>query len=414
MIQLSDIRKARIEIGGVARRTPVMTCAAVTRRLPVYAGPDTGDQDKDPLRFKAENLQRTGSFKIRGAYYRLSQLSAGERARSVAAVSAGNHAQGVALAARLLGIEATIFMPRSGSHAKIQATEGYGAKVVLAGETFDEASQACQAYIAGSGAVYISPYDDDGIITGQGTLGLEILDDIPDLKTLVVPIGGGGLFSGLAVALKETRPSIRIIGVQAEGSDAAYQSFKAGRLLPRDKPVQTICDGIAIKSPSPRTFEYIQRYADDVVTVSDTEVVSALFVMLERAKQVVEPSGVAGVAALLAGKGAIDGRTAVVLCGGNIDMLRLADVAQREMLRTGHYLHLFTTCNDKPGGLAKVISVVAAMRGNIVEVHHNRLSARVPVGKTGVEIMIEVSDPGHADAVLAALTDAGFAWERMV
>lgn len=411
MITLSDIQKADKVVRPVALHTPVITCGSIARQLPGYADIPRGRADTDPLRFKAENLQRTGSFKIRGAYNRLLKLSDAEKARGVAAVSAGNHAQGIALAAQLLGITATIYMPRSGSIAKMKATEGYGARIRTCGETFEEAADACKAFIEESGAIFISPYDDDGIIEGQGTLGLELVEDIPDLETLVVPIGGGGLFAGIAVAVKEQRPSVRMVGVQAEGSDTAYQSFHAGRLVPRTKPVQTLCDGIAIKSPSPRTFEYIQRYADDVVTVSDAQVASALSLILERAKLVVEPSGAAGVAAILSGAVPVTGRTATVLCGGNIDMLRLADISQREMVRAGHYLHVFTRCDDRPGALAGVVSAVAAERGNIVTVEHNRLSPKVPIGMTGVELLIEVRDAAHCDAVLGTLAERGYPWE---
>ena len=413
MVRLDDIHRAAAVIQGVALRTPIVTCSAVARRLPNFADLPYGDSARDPLRFKAENLQRTGSFKIRGAYNRLSSLTADEKARGVAAVSAGNHAQGVGLAANLLGIKATIFMPRSGSIAKIKATEAYGASVVLEGESFDEAAGACREFVESSGAVFISPFDDDGIIAGQGTLGLELLSDVPDMKTLIVPVGGGGLFSGIAVAVKESRPDVRLIGVQSELLDTAVRSFKAGRLVEPVHRGRTICDGIAIKSPSPRTFEYISRYADDMVTVSDADVAAALFVILERAKLVVEPSGAAGVAAILTGAAVPDGRTVTVLCGGNIDMLRLADVSHREMLRAGHYLHLFTRCDDRPGGLAGLVKLVGEHRGNIVSVHHNRLSPEVPLGMTGVELLLEVRDGEHAQTVLDALSANGYPWSRL-
>lgn len=398
MITLSQIQAAVPVVSAIAHHTPVMSSVNVNKRV---------GEGADVL-LKCENLQRTGSFKIRGASFCLSQLAQEERQRGVAAASAGNHAQGVALAAQTLGIAATIFMPQSASIAKIKATESYGARVVLAGRGFDDAVAACQEFVAQTGAVYISAYDNDGIITGQGTLGLELLADVPDVQTVVIPIGGGGLFGGVACALKESRPNIRIVGVQSEGADSAVQSFAAGHLLPRTHAVRTICDGIAIKAPSPRTWAYIEKYADDVVSVPDSSVASALLLLLERAKLVVEPSGAAGLAALLAGRTPALGKTVVVLCGGNIDALALADITQREMLRQERYLRVFTACDDKPGGLATLLDVVAGERGNIITVNHNRLSPTVEFGMTGVEILAEVRDAAHQQRILAALRERGY------
>ncbi len=402
MITLPDIQRAAPAVRAVTHHTPLMTSKGISKRL--FGG---------DVSLKAENLQRTGSFKIRGAYHRLSLLTPEEKARGVTAASAGNHAQGVALAAQLLGIQATIYMPELASIAKIKATEGYGAKVILEGKNFDEAVAACQIMQQQTGAVYISAYDDDGIITGQGTLGLELLEDLPDIETVLIPIGGGGLFSGVATALKESKPGVRVIGVQSEGADGAVRSFYAGQLTPRLEPVQTICDGIAIKSPSPRTFAYIQKYADDVVSVPDTAVSAAILLLLERAKLVVEPSGAAGLAALLAGKTPCVGKTAVILCGGNIDALALADITQREMLRADRYLHLFTACADRPGGLVKLLEVVASQRGSIITVNHNRLSPHVALGMTGVELLVEVRDRGHRDQIVTALAAQGYPTEML-
>lgn len=382
----------------MVHHTPIMRCGSVSRRL----------RSSTDLVLKCEHLQRTGSFKIRGAVHRLSQLTESERLCGVAASSAGNHAQGVALAAQALGVSATIFMPETASTAKINATEGYGAKVVLAGLTYDDAAAACQTFIAETNSVYISPYDDDGIITGQGTLGLELLEDLPDLETVIIPIGGGGLFAGVATALKESRPSIRVIGVQAVGANAAMLSFHAGRLLARPDPVRTICDGIAVKSPSARTFAYIQKYADDVVSVTDESVASAILLLLERAKQVVEPSGAAGLAALLSGRTEALGQTAVILCGGNIDALKLADITQREMLRADRYLHFFTACDDRPGSLAAMLKIVAEERGNVLSITHDRLRPTVALGMTGVELLVEVRDKAHQHCILAALVQANY------
>ncbi|MGO8670200.1 MAG: threonine ammonia-lyase [Capsulimonadaceae bacterium] len=402
MLTLRDIHDAAEVVSKVVRHTPLVESTGIRRRV-------DGCQR---LLLKAENEQRTGSFKIRGAYYRLSRLTSEGRRRGVAAASAGNHAQGVALAAQLLEIPAVIFMPETGSIAKIKATESYGARVELRGRTFEEAVAACREYVAETGAVYISAYDDDDIIAGQGTLGLELAADAPEVDTVVIPIGGGGLFAGTAAALKETRPGIRIIGVQAEGADTAVRSYHAGKLVERTEPVVTICDGIAVKSPSQRTFEYILSYADDVVTISDVEVAGAMLLLLERTKMVVEPSGAAALAALLSGKAPGNGTVAAIVGGGNVDLLRLADIAQRELLRAGRYLHLFTACDDQPGSLVRLLSIVADQHGNIVSVHHNRLSRDVALGMTGVELLIEVRDPAHAASLLRAVEEAGYPMGR--
>lgn len=265
-ITLAQIEAVLPGVQSVAHHTPVISSDSVSRRV----GPGAD------IVLKCENQQRTGSFKIRGAHHRLSLLSPNECLRGVAAASAGNHAQGVALAARLRGIPATTLMAETASIAKIKATDGYGAKVVFAGTSLHEATEACLAFVAETNAVFISPFDDDGIITGQETLGLELLQDVPDVDTVLIPVGSGGLFAGVALALKETNPKIRVVGVQSEGCDAAVQSFHAGHLVPGSVPIRTICDGIAVKTPSPRTFEYLEKYADDIVTVPDTAVSAAI------------------------------------------------------------------------------------------------------------------------------------------
>ncbi|MCW3053798.1 MAG: threonine ammonia-lyase, partial [Chthonomonadales bacterium] len=279
--------------------------------------------DPASLHLKMENLQRTGSFKIRGAYHRLSTFTESEKKVGVVAASAGNHAQGIALAARLQGIRATVFMPEFASIAKIQATRRYGAEVVLQGANFDEAVSGAKAFSAEHGSVFVSAFDDDGIITGQGSLGLEILEDVPDVENVLICVGGGGLFSGVATAIKAKRPHVRIIGVQAEGAPNAVNSWRAGHLLPHQQ-VQTIADGIAIKSPSERTFAYIQKYADEMVTVTDQEIARAMLLLLERCKTVVEPAGAAAIAAVLSHKVALEGQTVVTISGGNVDAHFLA------------------------------------------------------------------------------------------
>jgi threonine dehydratase len=404
MITLRQIEAARPVVGQVAQKTPIVTSTGICAHLP--GGPCD-------LLFKAENFQRTGSFKIRGAYHRLSLLTDAERARGVVAASAGNHAQGVALAAALSGITATIFMPETASIAKVKATEGYGARVVMDGQIFDEAQAAGRAHAEATGGVFIAPFDDDGIITGQGTLGLDLLDDIPDVDTVILPVGGGGLFAGAAAALKESRPKIRLVGVQAEGANAAVRSFAAGALRDGPTRIETICDGIAVKSSSPRTFEYIQRYADEVVDVPDSAVSEAMLLFLERTKMIVEPSGAAGLAALLAGRTKPAGKTVVVLTGGNIDVLRLSGLMEREMLRMDRFLHVATAVPDHPGGLVAMLTVVAAERGNVITIRHNRLTRTIPLGKSGVEVLIEVRDKEHSDSIVAAMEKAGYYIERL-
>jgi threonine dehydratase len=403
MVTAEAIREAyETHLKPFVRHTPLFTSASIARKATC-----------EDLYLKMENLQRTGSFKIRGATCRVAQMSEEERKRGVITASAGNHAQGVALAARNFGVTATVYMPRTGSIAKIQATENYGATVVLEGANFDEAVAAAKAKSAETGAVFVSAYDDDAIITGQGSLGIELLQDLPDVDTVLIPIGGGGLFSGVATAIKAERPSCRIIGVQAEGADSAAKSFHAGHLLPRKAPIATIADGIAIKSPSPRTFAYIQRYADDVVTVSDESMAQAILLLMTRAKVVVEPSGAAGLAALIEHPGLSFGKTAVILCGGNIDVKLLADLIERGMIRSNRYFHFFTAVSDKPGGLAKLLEAVAAQGGNVMEVTHNRISSGVAYGMTGVEMLVEVRNEAHITAMETNLIDCGYPVRRL-
>jgi len=403
LVTADDIRAAYSAVQEIVRRTPVTTCSSITERCGLPSG---------SLLLKLENQQRTGSFKIRGAYHRLRQLTGAERAAGVVAASAGNHAQGVALAARLTGIRATVFMPEFASIAKIQATRGYGAEVVLEGRNFDEAVAAGKAWAEERKASFISAYDDDGIITGQGTLGLEILEAVPDVETIVIPVGGGGLFSGVATAIAEARPRCRIVGVQAAGAPNAIESWRAGRLLERGE-IATIADGIAIKSPSARTFRYIQRYASDMAAVDDSDLARAMLLLLERAKTVVEPAGAAGVAALLAGRVQPIGKTVVVVSGGNVDAKFLADMIEREMIHASRYMHFFTAVADRPGGLAGLLELVAELRGNIITVLHNRISPSVPLGRTGVELLLEVRDAEHIAAIRDTLSGRGYRVEML-
>ena len=365
------------------------------------------------LRLKMENQQRTGSFKVRGALWKIACLTPDERARGVVSASAGNHGQGVAHAARNAGIVATVFVPRTASIAKIAAMEGYGATVRMEGAEFADANDAAVAFARETGGTFISAFDDDAVITGQGSLGLELLADAPNVETVLLPIGGGGLFAGVATALKETNPGIRVIGVQAEGADTAARSFAAGKLVPRTQPVDTMADGIAVKSPSPRTWEYIQHYADAVVTVSDTFIAEAVLLLLSRTKNLVEPSGAASLAALMAHPYLAQGRTVCLLCGGNLDLRLLSDLIERGLIRSNRYFRFVSACGDKPGELASLLSEVAAGGGNVIEVIHNRLSASVPYGRTGVDLLVEVRDEKHIAHLTERLEERGYPVTRL-
>lgn len=394
-VDLGRIQTAAESIQRIAHRTPLLTSRTFDNlaRCSIY--------------MKAENLQKTGSFKIRGAYYCLSRLSPAERERGVVTASAGNHAQGIALGARLNGIKATVFMAIGASIAKVQATRSYGAEVRLVGTIYDEAVAAAKAYAAETDALYVSAFDHDDIIAGQGTVALEILDDLPDVETVIVPVGGGGLISGMAIALKETKPGIRVIGVQAEGAPAAVRSFQAHALSPTPS-VKTIADGIAVKHPAERTFHYIEKYVDEMVTVADEDTAGTMVMLLERMKLVVEGAGAVALTALLTHQMLGHGKTAVVLSGGNIDIKLLSNLIERGMLKANRYVRFFTAVEDKPGGLGRILQVVADHQGNLIEVIHNRSSATVPLGMTGMELQIETRDQAHIDEILAALRQSGY------
>jgi len=393
-VTLSEIQAAHQELSGVVNRTPLLTSRTMDRMVGA------------PVLLKAENLQRTGSFKLRGAYYCLSRLAQSDPGGLVVTASAGNHAQGIALAASLTGLRALVFMPETASLAKVQATMAYGAEVRLVGATFDEAVSAAQAYGHEHGGVYVSAFDHDHIITGQGTVALEMLADRPDLDTVVVPVGGGGLISGMAIALKETNPRIRVIGVQAERAANMVEAWRRHELvaLPMGR---TIADGIAIKYPSERTLHYLERYVDEMVVVSEEEIAETIVLALERLKLVLEGAGAAALAALLHCKVTPGHATGVVLSGGNIDPKLLSTLISRQMLLSDRYARLLTVVEDVPGGLVRVLEAVAELRGNLIEVTHHRVSAEVPLGMTGIEIELETRDRPHLEAIVARLREMG-------
>jgi threonine dehydratase len=387
---LADIEKAREVLDGVSIYTPMEGA----RWLSSLAG--------GVVKIKAENLQRTGSFKIRGAYLRMCRLSAEEKANGVVAASAGNHAQGVALAAQMLGIRATVFMPEGASIPKENATRGYGAEVRLHGTSIDEALVAAHAFADETGAVLIHPFDHVDIVTGQGTCGLEIVEQCPDLKTLVVPCGGGGFLAGVATAVKAVRPDTRIVGVQAAGASSYPDSLAAGRPVALTS-MATIADGIAVGRPGDIPFTAIQRYVDEFVTVSEESLARALLMLLERAKLVVEPAGAAAVAAMLDEPEAFETPAVVVLSGGNVDPLLMMRVIRQGLAAAGRFLYFRARIPDSPGGLARLLSELASVQANVLDVVHERTSAQLHLDEVEVQLQVETRGPAHAEQVLAHL-----------
>ncbi len=384
--------------------------ADVVRRTPLHHSRALADLVGGPVWLKSENLQRTGSFKIRGAYTRIARLTEDERARGVVAASAGNHAQGVALAARLLGVRATVFMPVSAPLPKVAATRGYGATVELTGATLTEALAAAVAHAAATDAVFVHPFDHPDVIAGQGTVGLEVVEQCPGVATVVVPAGGGGLVSGTAAAVRAVRPDVRLVAVQAEGAAAFPGSLAAGRPVPLTSTL-TMADGIAVGAPGELTLAHVRDLVDDVVTVSEEDLSRALLFCLERAKLVVEPAGVAAVAALLAEPGAFRPPVVAVVSGGNVDPVLLMKVVQHGMTAAGRYLSLRLRVPDRPGSLVAVLSELAACGANVLEVEHERTSQRLHVGEVEVAVVVETRGPDHAGRVLEGLRAGAYAVE---
>jgi threonine dehydratase len=356
---------------------------------------------------KAENLQRTGAYKLRGAYHRMSKLSTAERKKGVVAASAGNHAQGVALAAKKLGIKATIFMPIGASLPKYEATKNYGAEVVLSGDVFAQTLHAAQEYAAKKGAIFIPPYDNLDVVLGQGTVGLEILDQLDDVQNIVVAIGGGGLAAGVALAAKlKLGKKVKVWGVQAANAASYIESLKVGK--PTEiKTSRTIADGIAVAKPGKIPFEIIAANIDKVVTVTDDEIAKAIVVLSERAKQVVEPAGAVGVAALMSGAIKPKGKTVVVLSGGNIDPLLMQKVIGHGLAASERYTTISVMLPDRPGMLVKAAAAVAAAQGNVVEVLHTRHGKDLDISEVELRLSVETSGHEHRMRVLKSLKDAG-------
>jgi len=389
---LADLEAARARIDGIARVTPVYPSETLSR----LSGCS--------VQLKAENLQRTGAFKIRGAVNTIATLTPEEKAAGVAAASAGNHGQAVAWAAREAGIGATIFMPQDSPMAKVDATRNYGARVVLEGAGFDESLAAAETHVASTGATFVHAFEDERVIAGQGTIGLELAEQLDELGTVVIPIGGGGLAAGVAIALRELRPGVRLVGVQAEAVSPLAGGTAHG---------YTIAEGIAVKQPGALTSAILRELLDDVVTVTDEQISHAIVLLLERLKLLVEGAGAASVAALLAGKAGEEGSVCAILSGGNIDATLLIQVMRHGLTHAGRYLVVRTRLGDRPGELIKLLELVAHERANVVSVEHHREGMDLPIGQTEVELTLAMRDDAHCDALRAALATNGYPAERM-
>ena len=395
---IEEARKIHRESPGVVVTTPLQD----SRWLSDRAGA--------PVFLKCENLQRTGSFKIRGALVRMTRLSGEERVHGVVAASAGNHAQGVALAAQHLGIRATVFMPEGAPIPKEKATRAYGAELRFHGHTVDEALTAAQKFTTETGAVLIHPFDHPDIVAGQGTCGLEILEQCPDVRTVLVPLGGGGLLAGIATAVKDAHPDVRVVGVQAERAAAYPASLEAGEPTPISG-MATMADGIAVGCPGQVPFAGIRRYVDEVVTVSEESMSTALLQLLERAKVVVEPAGAAAVAAVLDRPSQFEGPVVPVLSGGNIDPLLLMRVIRHGMAAAGRYLSFRVRIADHPGALARLLADLATSEANVLDVVHERTSAQLHVDEVEVALQVETRGAEHREEVLSHLRSAEYPLE---
>jgi threonine dehydratase len=396
-VSLAEIHHAREAMGDVVRRTPVLASATLSERV------------GGNVLLKAESLQRTGSFKIRGALAKLDSL--GDEIRNgVVCASAGNHAQALAAAARARGVRCEVVMPNGAPITKLEGAKALGAHVVLVGDSVDDCLVAAQARANEHGEVFVHPFEDPHVIAGQGTLGLELIEDVPDLARVIVPVGGGGLASGVALAIKEQRPEVEVVGVQVETFPAARESLLAGHPVQLHPPAVTIADGIAIKRPGELTLSLMSRLLDGIELVAEDDVAEAMVLLLEKAKLVVEGAGAVGVAALLGGQvaPAASGSTVVVLSGGNVDAGLLASIARRHETEVGRRIALLTRLPDQPGNLARLLDAVARAGANLVEVQHVREGVDLHVRETAIQLVLETRGPDHAGEVLSAIAAAGY------
>jgi len=403
MLAFEDVQAASDRVAETTRRTPLE-----------YSHTFSAMTDAE-VHLKLELFQRTGSFKLRGATNRIATLSPEQRENGVVTASAGNHAQGVALAATRIGVDSTIVMPEHAPISKVKATRSYGGNVVLYGEDYDEAAERAHEIEREEGRTYVHAFDDDYVMAGQGTIGLEIYDELPEVDTVVVPIGGGGLISGVATALKGQNPDIRVIGVQAEGASSVAESLRKGERVERDS-VETIADGIATRTVGERTFEVIRERVDGVVTVSDSEIAVALTTLLERSKTLAEGAGAVALAAVIEEKFdyADDEVVVPALCGGNIDLNTLTNVIVRGLVETGRYLRLRTVLKDRPGALEELVGVLSAQQVNIYAIEHDRTNRDVAMNDAEVELDLETRGPEHVEALLDALDEHGYPVEVLV
>ena len=397
MLELDDVHAARDRVAETSRHTPLV----YSHTFSAMTGAD--------VHLKQEMLQRTGAFKIRGATNRIATLPEEHRESGVVTASAGNHAQGVALAATRMGVDSKVVMPEDAPISKIKATRSYGAEVILHGVDYDEAAERAHEIEKEEGRYYLEAFDDWEVMAGQGTLGLEIYNDLPSVKTVVVPIGGGGLISGIATALKGLNPSVRVIGVQAEGASSVAPSLSKGERIELDS-VDTIADGIATRTVGEKTFEVIKERVDEVVTVSDADIAVAVTTLLERSKTLVEGAGAVPLAALLAGAFEYEDEETIVpvLCGGNIDMNTLTTVIMRGMIETGRYLRIRTVLPDRPGALDSLVAVISEQEANIYAIQHDRTSRDVSMDDAEIEIDLETRGHDHVAELIDALEDAGY------
>ncbi len=395
-VQLSHIQQARKRLQGVVHNTPIIR----SRTFSHMAGVETF--------LKLENLQRGGSFKIRGAFNKISSLAEDVRKRGVVAASAGNHAQGVALAADKFGVHATVVMPEHAPISKQSAVVGYGAELILKGSSFEDAYAKAREIEKERGATLIETYNDETLIAGHGTMALEIMESLPDLEMAIVPVGGGGLISGIAIALKSMNPHVKVIGVQSEHISSIYQSFQRGEIV-ESRPEKTIADGIAIKRPGSITFPIIKEVVDEMVTVSDDEIAFSILLLMERKKIIVEGAGATPLAALLAKKITRPGKkVALVLSGGNIDVNLLERIIEKGLMKTGRMLRLKTEIPDTPGALGELAGLLGRMKANILEITHDRISTQVELGATGANVTLETHGEEHNKEILRGLRESGY------
>ncbi len=396
MVSLNDVKKAHERIGKLIHKTPIDS----SKTLSFLSGCD--------IYLKLENLQKTGSYKVRGAFNKILKLKESGVKNGVIAASAGNHAQGVAYAASQSGLPSVIVMPETAPISKISATKSYGAEVVLWGEDFDSSYSKAIEISKERDLTFIHAFDDPDVIAGQGTIALEIIESLDDLDLIIAPIGGGGLISGISLAIKETKPNTRVIGVQAEGAASMYLSLKEGKPVKIER-VNTIADGIAVRKPGEITFNIIQKYVDDIVLVSDEEIASAILFLIERAKLIAEAAGAVGVAAAISGKIPLKGaKTLIVISGGNIDVNMMARLIERGLIKTGRLLKFSTALPDRPGALAGLLNIVAKERGNVISISHDRINLRVRPAEAEVSITIETSGEEHIRRILKSLKDSGY------